>query len=67
MSDGRRCEELSCGNTLEGRRALARTCSPRCSNRVAARRSRHKRHHPGCARDPVLDAHRHDGRDARWE
>lgn len=55
----RLCEAPGCGNTLEGRRPLARTCSPTCSNRVSARRSQHKRRHPGCDRDPVLNPHRH--------
>lgn len=55
----RLCEALGCGNTLQGRGPRARTCSPTCSNRVSARRGMHRRRHPGCARDPVLDPHRH--------
>ncbi|MDE2933071.1 MAG: hypothetical protein OXS47_04275 [Chloroflexota bacterium] len=55
----RPCEAPGCGNTLEGRGPLARTCSPTCFNRVSARRGLHKRRHPSCARDPVLDPHRH--------
>ena len=53
------CEAPGCGNTLEGRGPLARTCSSACSNRVSARRGMHKRRHPGCARNPVVDPHRH--------